>query len=109
MSELTRTLPASWYCSESLYQMERRAVFMKVRRMPFQILCLTKILQSWYLLGPVTRFLTVGEKVDYEVGQLPIYAVRVSGETKIPVAEELKVFSAKTVRTISMPCLRTAL
>lgn len=30
MTELTRTLPASWYCNESLYQMERRAVFVKV-------------------------------------------------------------------------------
>jgi hypothetical protein len=30
MSELPRTLPASWYCSEPLYQMERRAVFFKV-------------------------------------------------------------------------------
>ena len=31
MSELARTLPASWYCNAPLYQMERRAVFMKVR------------------------------------------------------------------------------
>lgn len=31
MTELTRTLPASWYCNESLYNMERRAVFVKVR------------------------------------------------------------------------------
>lgn len=30
MSELMRTLPASWYCSPPLYQLERRAVFLKV-------------------------------------------------------------------------------
>lgn len=30
MAELTRTLPASWYCNEPLYQMERKAVFLKV-------------------------------------------------------------------------------
>lgn len=30
MTELARTLPASWYCNEPLYRMERRAVFLKV-------------------------------------------------------------------------------
>jgi hypothetical protein len=30
MTELSRTLPASWYINESLYQMERRSVFNKV-------------------------------------------------------------------------------
>lgn len=34
MTELTRTLPASWYCNDSLYQMERRAVFLKVSSVP---------------------------------------------------------------------------
>ncbi|KAL4898631.1 hypothetical protein BDV59DRAFT_206918 [Aspergillus ambiguus] len=48
MSELARTLPASWYCSFPLYQLERRAVFLK----------------SWYLLGPVTRFQQIGEKEE---------------------------------------------
>ncbi|RAK94653.1 hypothetical protein BO79DRAFT_134018 [Aspergillus costaricaensis CBS 115574] len=46
MSELMRTLPASWYCSPPLYQLERRAVFLK----------------SWYLVGPVTRFCDIGAK-----------------------------------------------
>lgn len=32
MPELARTLPASWYCSLPLYQLERRAVFMKARQ-----------------------------------------------------------------------------
>lgn len=30
MEVLTRTLPASWFYSEPLYQLERRAVFFKV-------------------------------------------------------------------------------
>ncbi|KAJ5203874.1 uncharacterized protein N7498_004753 [Penicillium cinerascens] len=84
MSELTRTLPASWYCNESLYQMERRAVFNK----------------SWYLLGPVTRFQNVGEHHDYEFAQQPIYAVRTSGDALNPTAEELKVFHAKTGKEV---------
>lgn len=56
------------------------------------------IVQSWYLLGPVTRFQIVGEHHDYEFAQQPIYAVRTSGDTLNPTAEELKVFHAKTVR-----------
>lgn len=44
-----RTLPASWYRSAPLYQLERRAVFLK----------------AWYLLGPVIKF-DSGEPVDYE-------------------------------------------
>lgn len=40
----------------------------------------------------------MGEHVDYEVAQQPIYAVRTSGDTLNPTAEELKVFCAKTVR-----------
>ncbi|KAJ5248858.1 hypothetical protein N7468_000309 [Penicillium chermesinum] len=82
MSKLARTLPASWYCNESLYQMERRAVFQK----------------SWYLLGPVTKFQKVGEHVDYEIAQQPIYAIRTGGDSLNPTAAELKVFCAKTGR-----------
>jgi len=44
-----RTLPASWYTSRPLYQLERRAVFLK----------------AWYLLGPVLKFAS-GEPVAYE-------------------------------------------
>ncbi|KAJ5376528.1 hypothetical protein N7509_013414 [Penicillium cosmopolitanum] len=93
MTELTRTLPASWYCNESLYNMERRAVFVK----------------SWYLLGPVTRFQTVGEHVDYEVAQHPIYAVRISGDALNPTAEELKVFSTKTGKELQKHVTPTGL
>ncbi|KAL4803288.1 hypothetical protein BDV18DRAFT_45751 [Aspergillus unguis] len=77
MSELTRTLPASWYCSQPLYQLERRAVFLK----------------SWYLLGPLTRFQNVGEVVSYEIAQQGIQAVRSAGETQVPLAEEIQVMS----------------
>ncbi|KAJ5127694.1 hypothetical protein N7448_008473 [Penicillium atrosanguineum] len=80
MTELSRTLPASWYTNESLYQMERKAVFNK----------------SWYLLGPVTKFQTVGEHYEYEHAQQPIYVVRTSGDALNPTAEELKVFHSKT-------------
>lgn len=100
MAELTRTLPASWYCNKSLYQMERRAVFLKVRSIPrlrsrYRYTQISS--QSWYLLGPVTRFQNVGEHVEYEIAQQPIYAVRTSGDALNPTAEELKVFCAKSV------------
>lgn len=62
------------------------------------------MLQSWYLLGPVTRFQVVGEHVPYEVAQQPISAVRTSGEASNPVAEELKVVCAKTVRLLQVKC-----
>ncbi|KAL4905301.1 hypothetical protein BDW74DRAFT_153391 [Aspergillus multicolor] len=80
MSELARTLPASWYCSQPLYQLERRAVFLK----------------SWYLLGPLTRFQAFGDVVEYEIAQQPIQAVRCTGEGKMPVADEIEVTCADT-------------
>jgi phenylpropionate dioxygenase-like ring-hydroxylating dioxygenase large terminal subunit len=53
--EGTKTLPASWYCSKNLYELERRAVFLK----------------SWYLLGPVVRFAEEKE-VDFEIAGITI-------------------------------------
>lgn len=44
-----KTLPASWYTSSPLYQLERRAVF----------------LEAWYLVGPIVKF-EAGKAVDYE-------------------------------------------
>ncbi|KAF1995061.1 Bet v1-like protein [Amniculicola lignicola CBS 123094] len=75
MASLTRTLPASWYCSSLLYQLERRAVFMK----------------AWYLLGPVTRFNVVGERVVYEIAQISVTACRMSG-----ASIDIKVFDEST-------------
>ncbi|KAI9871137.1 MAG: hypothetical protein M1823_008534, partial [Watsoniomyces obsoletus] len=48
--EATKTLPASWFTSQNLYNLEVRAVFHK----------------AWYLIGPVTRFAT-DHSVDYEI------------------------------------------
>ena len=53
--------------------------------------------ESWYLLGPVTRFQTIGHKVEYEVGQQPISASRVSGETTFPGPEDIEVVCTDTV------------
>ncbi|KAE8151240.1 hypothetical protein BDV25DRAFT_171620 [Aspergillus avenaceus] len=80
MAELAHTLPASWYCSSPLYQLERKSVFMK----------------SWYLLGPVTKFRTVGEKIAYEIAQRPILAFRTSGNTPFPSSDEFSVICAET-------------
>lgn len=55
----------------------------------------------------MTRFQKVGERVEYEIAQEAISAVRLAGETLNPVGEELKVFHAKTVyrdREISAAC-----
>ena len=46
----TKTLPASWYCSQNLFDLEKRAVFER----------------SWYLLGPTVRFVTE-QDVEYEL------------------------------------------
>ncbi|KAK8133052.1 hypothetical protein PG999_001225, partial [Apiospora kogelbergensis] len=50
MADMQRTLPASWYCSKPIYELERHSVF----------------LQAWYLLGPVTRYADE-RKVQYEL------------------------------------------
>jgi hypothetical protein len=61
--EGTKTLPASWYCSKNLYELERRAVF----------------LRSWFLLGPVVRF-AKETKVDYEIAGITIHVHRIEDE-----------------------------
>ncbi|KMW68654.1 hypothetical protein BDDG_12950 [Blastomyces dermatitidis ATCC 18188] len=80
MAEFQRTLPASWYRSLPLYQLERRAVFLK----------------AWYLLGPVTRFHEVDTKVQYEIAQERLYVERKFGSSALPTAEELKVIHEST-------------
>lgn len=47
--DATKTLPASWFTSQSLYNLEQRAVFYK----------------AWYLVGAVPRF-AEDREVDYE-------------------------------------------
>lgn len=56
-----------------------------------------QLIQSWYLLGPVTRFLTVGEEVHYEIAQKKICAVRTSAGTDFPGIEDIKVICVETV------------
>jgi len=46
---LPKTLPASWFTSSPLYQLERRAVFLK----------------AWYMVGPIVKFAD-GKPVEYE-------------------------------------------
>ncbi|KAE8354757.1 hypothetical protein BDV28DRAFT_155925 [Aspergillus coremiiformis] len=84
MPELASTLPASWYCSLPLYQLERRAVFIK----------------SWYLLGPVTKFQNVGEKFEYEIAQQPVLAFRTSGDSPLPEPGEFQVICSKTEKPL---------
>ncbi|KAF2261449.1 Bet v1-like protein [Lojkania enalia] len=88
MSDLTRTLPASWYCSSPLYQLERRAVFLK----------------AWYLLGPITRFEEVGEKVGYEVAQVSLVACRMS-----EAPQDIKVYDESTGREFNSYLTETGL
>src|SRR5271154_4772617 len=55
----TKTLPASWYCSKNLYELEQRAIFQK----------------AWYLLGPTPRF-AKDEEVEYELAGVTIRACK---------------------------------
>ncbi|KAF2429287.1 Bet v1-like protein [Tothia fuscella] len=66
MADLPKTLPASWYRSLPLHQLERRAVFMK----------------AWYLLGPVTRFQGGGDDVKYEIAQVQLIVLRRSSDAR---------------------------
>jgi len=75
MDPLPKTLPASWYRSSPLYQLERRAVFLK----------------AWYLLGPVTRFEEVDESVDYEMA-----GVNLSVRRKSSSPRDISVFNSGT-------------
>ncbi|OJJ43194.1 hypothetical protein ASPZODRAFT_136386 [Penicilliopsis zonata CBS 506.65] len=73
-----RTLPASWYRSSPLYQLEQRSVFAK----------------AWYLLGPLVKF--SDEPVVYEIAQYEIEARKKDGlvtvvdpKTKKPVKHHI--------------------
>ena len=59
--EGSKTLPASWYCSKNLYELERRAVF----------------LRSWYLLGPIVRF-EKEKEVDHEIAGIVMHVQNLS-------------------------------
>ncbi|KAL4959992.1 aromatic ring-hydroxylating oxygenase subunit alpha [Aspergillus stella-maris] len=55
-----RTLPASWYRSEALYQLERRAIFSK----------------RWILLTHKTRFQKAGDYLSFTIADFPIFLTR---------------------------------
>ncbi|KAK8016913.1 hypothetical protein PG993_015102 [Apiospora rasikravindrae] len=65
MAGLQKTLPASWYCSKPIYELERQAVF----------------LQAWHLLGPVTRYADE-KKVAYELAGVDFVVERLDDENK---------------------------
>lgn len=71
--DATKTLPASWYCSQNLYQLEQRAVFYK----------------AWYFVGAVPRFL-VDRDVDYEFAGVTI-TVHHDGEENFTVTRKSDV------------------
>lgn len=66
MSTLPRTLPASWYCSPPLLELEKRAVFDK----------------AWYLLGPIIKFSTK-EVVDYEFASRSLKVKRIQNNVEV--------------------------
>lgn len=69
----TKTLPASWYCSQKLYHLEQRAVFYK----------------AWYLVGAVPRF-AVDQEVEYEFAGVAI-VVSHKGNEKFKVTRKADV------------------
>lgn len=58
---IDRSLPASWYRSPALYQLERRAIFS----------------QSWLLITHKSRFIRPGDFLRYEVAGFPFLIVLV--------------------------------
>jgi hypothetical protein len=80
MDSLARTLPASWFCSPALYQVERRAVFLKVDPTT-SVLWQSNTNQSWHLLGPVTRFQSRSKPVIYEIAQVTLVVENKSPES----------------------------
>ncbi|KAH8803257.1 hypothetical protein F5884DRAFT_756545 [Xylogone sp. PMI_703] len=77
MAQLTRTLPASWFCSPALYQLERRAVFLK----------------AWHFLGPVTRFQSRTEAVEYEIAQVKLSVRNLAPESDGLTKEGIMVYA----------------
>ncbi|KAK7961785.1 uncharacterized protein PG986_002610 [Apiospora aurea] len=65
MEGLQKTLPASWYCSKPIYELERQSVF----------------LPAWHLLGPVTRYADE-RKVQYELAGVHFVVERLDDENK---------------------------
>ena len=83
------TLPASWFTSQPLYELERRGVFFKVSRNLVYYFRISQITnsQAWHILGPITRFYGHHDKVDYEIAQVK-FTVQATAASK-PGTEEI--------------------
>lgn len=70
------TLPASWYRSQGLHLLERRAVF----------------LRSWFCLGVINKFQTA-EDVRFEIAQVVLIAraMETGSEKTVKVFDEATV------------------
>ncbi|KAK5796744.1 hypothetical protein VI817_006028 [Penicillium citrinum] len=55
-----RGIPASWYRSEAMYQLERRAIFSK----------------HWLLLTHSSRFVKTGDYLSFTIANFPIFLIR---------------------------------
>lgn len=97
MDSLTRTLPASWFCSSALYQLERRSVFLNVGQIFFMGLNVANSLKSWHLLGPVTRFQGRNTPVVYEIAQVTIIVANQSPESKGVNRDDIVVYTQDEV------------
>ena len=78
MATIPRTLPASWYRSSPLYELEKRAVFRRV----------------WYLLGPIIKFES-GAVVEYEIAGVSLTVRRALDSQN---ARDIKVTADTDVR-----------
>lgn len=83
--DATKTLPASWYCSQNLFHLEQRAVFYK----------------SWYLVGAVPKFVANPE-VDYEFAGVTII-VRHDGDEKFTVTRKSDVCTSLVDGSFPLP------
>ncbi|QDS72416.1 hypothetical protein FKW77_009061 [Venturia effusa] len=79
MESLPKTLPASWYRSPPLYQLEKRGVFLK----------------AWFLLAPITRFGVENEAVDYEMA-----GIKLSVRRRSMLSNDIVVFNAETAEEL---------
>lgn len=59
-NEPALTLPASWYVSEDLYELERRAIFAK----------------HWLLITHRLRFKTTGNYASYTIAGYPFFIIK---------------------------------
>lgn len=79
MLEIQKTLPASWYTSQKIVDIERSAVF----------------LRSWYFIGTVTKFRD-REVVHYEISQVK-FTARSRPDSNVKGGVQVKTYDDVTV------------